>query len=54
MGLSCNVMSPNIEVVPEMEESENLYKLYGYGLWIRENTHPQYSLIRFGTTTLGT
>ena len=24
-----------------MEESENLYKLYGYGLWIRENPTPR-------------
>ena len=24
----------------QMEESENLYKLYGYGLWIREVSPP--------------
>ncbi len=29
--------------VPKMEESSNLYKLYGYGLWIREFPHPQNS-----------
>ena len=27
--------------VPKMEESSNLYKLYGYGLWIRENPPPK-------------
>ena len=40
-----HVVSPNISLVPKMEESENLYKLYGYGLCKGEKpTHPQNSL----------
>ena len=37
------VFTQHLGKVPKMEESENLHKLYGYGLWIREFPHPQNS-----------
>ena len=36
MSLSCTLNHQTFQV-PKMEESKHLYKLYGYGLWIREN-----------------